>query len=70
LNTYSNVTVEKESEEESNLRVSDVSGKTILQNKVSGTVNCIDLNSLENGVYLLELSNGISLEKFKLIIAK
>ncbi|MBS1646444.1 MAG: T9SS type A sorting domain-containing protein [Bacteroidetes bacterium] len=61
-----NLTIKKESEEESTIIVSDVTGNIIQQSKITGTTNSLDISSLQNGVYMLQ----VGVERFKIILAK
>jgi len=60
------ISIERESEEPINIIVSDVNGKIVYIGNVSGSITNLDLNTIQNGVYLLQAGSN----KFKLMIVK
>lgn len=50
------------------LRLSDVSGKTILQHKMEATMQRIDLPSIQKGIYIVTIKSGKEIKTQKLVV--
>lgn len=50
------------------LRLSDVSGKTILQHKMEATMQRIDLPSIQKGIYIVTITSGKEIKTQKLVV--
>lgn len=48
--------------------VFDTGGKLLIQHKLNSNENVIDLSSLSNGIYLIQIQESLSIQKLKFII--
>jgi hypothetical protein len=61
------LSIERETEEDAKIRISDLTGKTVYETNINGAgLNNIDLSMLQDGIYMLM----VGAERFKIIITK
>lgn len=72
LNLYPNpaqnsFTIRSSTDEKQTLSLYDITGKQILSQNITGTTT-IDVNSLENGIYFVQLKNNVGISTQKIIV--